>query len=58
MSIVFKNGDMFSSAADVLCHQVNCMGRMGSGIAKTVREKFPNVYEAFGWSNRSRPKNR
>ena len=47
MSIVFKNGDMFSSTADVLCHQVNCMGRMGSGIAKTVREKFPNVYEAY-----------
>lgn len=47
MSIVFKNGDMFSSNADILCHQVNCMGRMGSGIAKTVREKFPNVYEEY-----------
>ena len=47
MSIVFKNGDMFSSTANILCHQVNCMGRMGSGIAKTVREKFPNVYEAY-----------
>ena len=47
MSIAFKNGDMFSSNADILCHQVNCMGRMGSGIAKTVREKFPNVYEAY-----------
>ena len=47
MSIVFKNGDMFSSNADILCHQVNCMGRMGSGIAKTMREKFPNVYEEY-----------
>ena len=47
MPIAFKNGDMFSSTANILCHQVNCMGRMGSGIAKTVREKFPNVYEAY-----------
>lgn len=47
MSIAFKNGDMFSSTANVLCHQVNCMGRMGSGIAKTVREKFPNVYKSY-----------
>lgn len=47
MSIVFKNGDMFTSNATYLCHQVNCMGRMGSGIAKTVREKFPNVYAEY-----------
>lgn len=47
MSVVFKNGDMFTSTANILCHQVNCMGRMGSGIAKTVREKFPNVYDEY-----------
>lgn len=45
--IAFKNGDMFTSDAPYLCHQVNCMGRMGSGIAKTVREKFPNAYKAY-----------
>ena len=47
MSIVHKNGDMFTSQAKYLCHQVNCVGKMGSGIAKTVREKFPNVYESY-----------
>lgn len=47
MAVIFKNGDMFTSDAQILCHQVNCMGRMGSGIAKTVREKFPNVYESY-----------
>lgn len=47
MSLVFIEGDMFSSKADILCHQVNCMGRMGSGIAKTVRKKFPTVYNEY-----------
>lgn len=47
MSIVFKNGDMFTSNAKYLCHQVNCMGKMGSGIAKTVREKFPTAFAEY-----------
>lgn len=47
MAIVFKDGDMFTSDAKYLCHQVNCMGKMGSGIAKTVREKFPTAYHDY-----------
>lgn len=47
MAIVFKNGDMFTSNAKYLCHQVNCMGKMGSGIAKTVREKFPTAFVEY-----------
>lgn len=30
-----------------LAHQVNCQGRMGSGVAKTVREKYPEVYNEY-----------
>lgn len=47
MSIEFKLGDLFSTDAKYICHQVNCMGKMGSGIARAVREKFPNVYKAY-----------
>ena len=36
--------NIFDSGADIILHQVNCQGVMGSGIAKQVREKFPNVY--------------
>ena len=32
---------------DVICHQVNCQGVMGSGIAKQIRDTYPNVYEAY-----------
>lgn len=39
--------DIFESGADVILHQVNCQGVMGSGIAKQVREKFPEVYKKY-----------
>lgn len=43
--IVEKN--LFESDASVFCHQVNCLGVMGSGVAKSVREIFPDVYEQY-----------
>ena len=39
--------DIFKSGADIICHQVNCQGVMGSGIAKQVKEKYPIVYEKY-----------
>ena len=39
--------DIFESGADVICHQVNCQGVMGSGVAKQVKEKYPSVYEDY-----------
>ncbi len=41
------DGDIFESGADVIAHQVNCQGVMGSGVAKQVREKFPKVFEKY-----------
>lgn len=38
------NGDIFDSDAVAILHQVNCMGVMGSGVAKQVKRKFPLVY--------------
>lgn len=31
----------------IVCHQVNCMGVMGAGLAKQVRDKFPEVFRAY-----------
>ena len=39
--------DIFESGADVILHQVNCQGVMGSGIARQVKEKFPVVFHAY-----------
>lgn len=41
------NGNVFDSDAQVIVHQVNCQGVMGSGVALQVREKFPNVYKEY-----------
>lgn len=47
MSIKIIDGDLFDTDAKYICHQVNCQGRMGSGVAKTVRKKFPEAFEQY-----------
>ncbi|MDE6149843.1 MAG: macro domain-containing protein, partial [Ruminococcus sp.] len=46
-NIRIVNGDIFQSGADVIIHQVNCQGVMGSGVAKQIREKYPNVFQKY-----------
>jgi O-acetyl-ADP-ribose deacetylase (regulator of RNase III) len=31
----------------IICHQVNCKGVMGSGIALSIKNKWPVVYEQY-----------
>lgn len=38
--------DIFEVRADAIIHQANCMHTMGSGIARFVREQFPEAYQA------------
>jgi O-acetyl-ADP-ribose deacetylase (regulator of RNase III) len=37
-------GDLLTSDCNVFIHQVNAQGVMGSGIAKQIRQQFPQVY--------------
>lgn len=37
-------GNLLKSNCEYICHQVNCQGVMGSGIAKQIRERWPDVY--------------
>ncbi len=46
MSVEYYNGDIFEAPIDILIHQANCQNTMGSGIAKDIRARFPEVYEA------------
>ena len=41
------DGDLLESNADIICHQVNCQGKMNSGIAKQIREKYPEVFNRY-----------
>lgn len=45
--IYFEIGNLLDAPVDYICHQVNCQGRMGSGIAKQIRERWPIVYEHY-----------
>ena len=31
---------------EVICHQANCQNTMGSGIARSIREFYPEAYQA------------
>jgi O-acetyl-ADP-ribose deacetylase (regulator of RNase III) len=42
-----KDGDVFNTTATYIGHGINCVGLMGAGIAKTVREKYPQVYKEY-----------
>lgn len=45
--IRYIKGDITKSNCDIICHQVNCQGAMNSGVAKAIREKWPEVYEQY-----------
>ena len=47
MAVKIIDGDLFSTSAKYICHQVNCQGKMGSGVAKIVRSKFPEAFEQY-----------
>lgn len=46
-TVINKTGDVFTTDATYIGHGVNCKGVMGAGIAKTIREKFPKVYDEY-----------
>lgn len=49
--VTFHNGNILDSGADIICHQVNCQGKMNSGVAKAIRDKWPEVYIKYMESN-------
>lgn len=40
-------GNIFTTSAEIIAHQVNCQGVMGAGLAKQIRDTYPEVYEAY-----------
>ena len=47
MPVIIINGNLFDTEANYICHQVNCLGKMGSGIAKQIRERYPKVFKSY-----------
>lgn len=45
--IILEKGDIFKGYTNIIAHQVNCQGVMGKGIAYTIKNNYPKVYEEF-----------
>lgn len=40
-------GDILKADADVIVHQVNCQGVMGKGLAKQIKDEYPEVFSVY-----------
>ena len=40
-------GNLVTGNYTVFCHQVNCKGVMGAGLAKQIRNEYPEVYRLY-----------
>jgi O-acetyl-ADP-ribose deacetylase (regulator of RNase III) len=45
--IKIVQGDILQASEDIIGHQVNCMGVMGAGLAKQIRNKYPVVFTKY-----------
>lgn len=45
--ILYKNGDLTEVERGYIIHGCNDCGAMGSGVAKAVRNKFPEAYNEY-----------
>lgn len=43
----FINGNITDITFGFICHQVNCKGVMGAGVALAIRRKWPIVYNEY-----------
>ena len=44
---ILENSDILEVKSGIICHQTNCIGVMGGGIALSIRQKWPEVYEQY-----------
>ena len=45
--MIIETGNLVTGNYPIFCHQVNCKGVMGAGIAKQIREQYPEVFKTY-----------
>jgi len=45
--MIINTGDILKVSSGIICHQVNCKGKMGAGIALAIRRKWSVVYHDY-----------
>lgn len=46
MPLIHHEGDLLQSDCDAIIHSCNCFNVMGAGIARQIKDKFPEAYLA------------
>lgn len=46
-NLEFVNGDILNTKANIIVQQVNHRGVMGSGLAKQIRNKYPEIFDGY-----------
>lgn len=47
MKIQYIKGDLLATPYHLIVHGCNAKGRMGSGVAKLIKQKFPQAYQSY-----------
>ena len=47
MPITYKKGDILASEETIIMHGCNAQGKMGSGVAKAIKEKYPEAFQVY-----------
>lgn len=45
--IEYIKGNILNVTEGIIVQQVNCMGVMGAGLAKQIKDKWPNIYNDY-----------
>lgn len=45
--IIQEKGDLLKSDVQIKVHQTNCYGAMGAGIAKQIKDIYPEVFKQY-----------
>ena len=45
--LVYEKGNLVTGNYSLFCHQVNCRGVMGSGVARQIKERYPEVFKEY-----------
>ncbi len=47
MKIIYKQGNLLDCTESWILHGCNMQGKMNSGVAKAIREKYPSAYDVY-----------
>lgn len=47
MPLIIKEGNLLNATEDIIAHQVNCQGVMGSGLALQIKKEYPRAFVRY-----------